>query len=265
MTVYESLVTGLTDKQEARQRFLTGNPFPHIIIDNFLDTTFAKQVLAEFPSLDLSKRAGREFRALHEKGKIQISDPRYFPPAIEKLNNLLASEEFLSLMSFVTGIDNLLADPDLKGGGLHVTPSQGYLDVHVDFNYVKDKDWHRRLNILIYFNDGWQDSYGGNLELWDKKVSRCLHTVKPVFNRCVIFATSDISFHGVTAVNCPEGKARKSFAAYYYTKEAPEGWTGEKHTTIFKARPNEKFKRYVFMPLKKLQSSIVKIKRSLGS
>ena len=33
------------------------------------------------------------------------------------------------------------------------------------------------------------------------------------------------------------------------TKEAPAGWDGSAHTTIFKARPNEVLKGKVLMPL----------------
>ena len=90
---------------------------------------------------------------------------------------------------------------------------------------------------------------GGNIELWNKDVTMCEHSFSPDFNRCVVFITNEISFHGVTAVKCPDDRTRKSFAAYYYTKAAPAGWTGESHSTIFKARPNEILKGTVLMPL----------------
>ncbi|MEE9330968.1 MAG: hypothetical protein V3U89_01950, partial [Methylophilaceae bacterium] len=41
----------------------------------------------------------------------------------------------------------------------------------------------------------------------------------------------------------------KSFAVYYYTKEAPENWDGVEHSTIFKARPEEWVKGKVAMPM----------------
>ena len=48
---------------------------------------------------------------------------------------------------------------------------------------------------------------------------------------------------------------RKSFATYYYTKEAPEGWTGEKHSTVFKARPDQWARGYVAMPVENMVRS----------
>jgi hypothetical protein len=101
---------------------------------------------------------------------------------------------------------------------------------------------HRRLNILIYFNDGWLPEWGGQLELWNRDVSKCVHSIEPIFNRCVIFETSEISYHGVKEVTCPENAVRRSFAGYYYTVAAPAYWTGKSHSTIFKARPEESVK-----------------------
>jgi Rps23 Pro-64 3,4-dihydroxylase Tpa1-like proline 4-hydroxylase len=112
------------------------------------------------------------------------------------------------------------------------------------------------LNILIYFNKDWDPSWGGNIELWDRQVTTCTYSFSPVFNRCVVFETSDISYHGVSAVKCPEGRSRKSFAAYYYTREAPPHWDGEAHSTIFKARPHELVKGRVLMPLERMNRGL---------
>ena len=38
------------------------------------------------------------------------------------------------------GIPNLLADDQLVGGGIHETGPRGHLDVHVDFNYIAERD-----------------------------------------------------------------------------------------------------------------------------
>jgi hypothetical protein len=156
-----------------------------------------------------------------------------------------------------------LADDQLVGGGIHQTGPRGHLDVHIDFNYIEDRQLHRRLNILIYFNKDWRPEWGGNIELWNKDVTVCHHSFSPIFNRCVVFTTNEISFHGVTAVKCPADRTRKSFAAYYYTKEAPVGWNGESHTTIFKARPNEILKGQVFMPLESAKQNMMNALRGL--
>jgi hypothetical protein len=161
----------------------------------------------------------------------------------------------------------LLADEQLVGGGIHITGPGGRLDVHVDFNYIADRKLHRRLNLLLYLNEPWQENWGGQFQLWDKDVKRCEATFAPVFNRCVIFETNEISFHGVNPVSPDASGPRKSFATYYYTKEAPDHWNGVSHSTIFRARPEEKVKGLVLMPVEaakvRMDARIKIIKRGI--
>jgi len=176
---------------------------------------------------------------------------------VRRLNELLCAPSFIEDLEYITGIDNLLYDPELEGGGMHLTGPRGRLDVHIDFNYVEERRLHRRLNILIYLNEGWADEWGGAVELWDKEVQRCVYSAKPLLNRCVVFATSNISFHGVEPVTCPQTTQRMSFAAYYYTKEAPAHWDGTKHSTVFRARPYERIRGYVLMPFQRARDQFI--------
>lgn len=239
------------DPIEFKEKFLSLEPYPHFCIDNFLDEDFANAVYNAFPTFQEAREQGREFTAVNEKRKIQITDSSKFPPAIKQLSDLIASQEYIDMWSELIGIPDLIADPELIGGGIHETNSGGHLDVHVDFNYDEEKQLHRRLNILIYFNKEWKEEYGGYLDIWDKDVKKRYGYFKPQFNRACGFVTSGISYHGVTPLTCPTEVTRKSFATYYYTKAAPAGWSGEKHSTIFKARPTEWLKGGVQMPLEK--------------
>jgi hypothetical protein len=244
------------DIDQLKRSVAVAHPFPFFHIDNFLSDSFANSVLASYPTYGDALREGRSFNAVNEKGKVQLTDSKTFAPPVRELNEVLASQEWLDILSYVMDIRELLPDDQLIGGGIHQTGARGHLDVHVDFNYIADRKLHRRLNILIYFNKDWDSSWGGNIELWDKEVKVCEHSFTPIFNRCVVFATNEISYHGVSAVNCPEGMSRKSFAAYYYTVEAPIGWDGTSHNTIFKARPDEVTKKMVSMPWEKLSRAV---------
>ncbi len=255
------------DREALRAKVRSATPVPNFCIDNFLDPAFAESVIAAYPSYEDALKAGRSFSAVNEKGKVQLTDAKAFAEPVAELNRDLASPEFLGLLGYVFDMPNLLPDDQLVGGGIHQTGPRGHLDVHVDFNYIEDRQLHRRLNILVYFNKDWKPECGGNIELWDADVKKCHHSYSPVFNRCVVFETNEISYHGVTAVKCPEGLSRKSFAAYYYTKEAPAHWTGHSHTTIFKARPDEVLKGNVMMPLetakRKLNGVMAGLKRKI--
>lgn len=251
------------DREVLRAQVRQSKPVPNFKIDNFLDEAFAFQVLEAFPSYEEAVKVGRSFAAVNEFKKVQVTDATLFAEPITRLNGALASPAFLELLSYVFDIPNLLADDQLVGGGIHETGPRGYLDVHIDFNYIEQRQLHRRLNILIYFNRDWKEEWGGNIELWDEHVKVCHHSFAPIFNRCVVFVTNEVSYHGVTAVKCPSDQTRKSFAAYYYTEEPPVGWTGENHTTIFKARPNELLKGRVLMPLESAKRSMVGVLREL--
>ena len=250
------------DIEELTLKIKDSKPFPHFCIDDFLEAEFANDIYQSFPSYLEAQQMGRNFSAVNEKKKIQITDANKFPEAILRLHHLLASPEFISMLEKITGISHLMADPDLIGGGIHETNSGGHLDVHIDFNFIPQKQWHRRLNLLIYFNKDWKEEYGGYLDIWDKDVKQCYGSFAPIFNRACGFATSEISFHGVTPVKCPLGQMRQSFAVYYYTKEVPEGWNGGVHSTVFKARPDEWLKGNILMPV---EESITGTKLAWGN
>jgi hypothetical protein len=234
--------------EELRLRVRSATPFPFFVIDNFLEPDFAREVHDSFPSYEDALRVGRTFKTVNEKKKVQITDSSQFAPPVLELNRILAAPSWTGILSEAFGFPDLLSDDELTGGGMHQTGPRGRLDVHVDFNFIAERKLHRRLNVLIFLNPGWRNEWGGNLELWDEKVENCHHSIEPLFNRCVAFETSDISFHGVTAVTCPANCSRKSFATYYYTKAPPLHWKGEAHDTIFRSRPNEVIRGRVLMP-----------------
>ncbi len=244
------------DRETLRADFAAAKPFPYVKIDNLIDPAKAAEIAAAYPSFEVALGQGRTFFTINERRKIQITDTSKYAAPVAELNDLLASDSFLSDLSYITGMPNLLADEQLIGGGIHMTGPGGRLDVHVDFNYIEDRKLHRRLNLLLYLNSSWEDKWGGQLQLWDEQVNHCEAMVSPVFNRCVIFETSEISFHGVVPVSPEAPFPRKSFATYYYTREAPAHWTGQSHGTIFRARPDEKLKGAVLMPAETAKRNI---------
>lgn len=133
-----------------------------------------------------------------------------------------------------TGIKGLTSDPYFSEGGFHRIASGGFLNIHADFSHSDKLNLERRLNILFYLNDNWEDSYQGDLGLYDKKLNKIV-SIKPYANRLVIFSTSDSSFHGhPEPLLCPDDIYRKSIALYYYT--APTG-SRKKSRILFPTDP----------------------------
>lgn len=157
--------------------------------------------------------------------------------------------EFRSIISAVTDVKPVLADPDFIGGGMHQGGDGSFLDIHADFNKHMTTGKYRRLNILIYLNKNWKKKYGGDLELWDNKMKRCVKKISPDFNRCVIFATDKVSYHGYRKMRLPKDVTRKSIAAYYYSNRPAEGEDLEFHNTLFQARPGELRNRFLYSAL----------------
>jgi Rps23 Pro-64 3,4-dihydroxylase Tpa1-like proline 4-hydroxylase len=236
------------DREALKTQFQTAKPFRWLKIDGFLKSELADLVSASYPPFEQAAALGDQFTRVNENRKVQIVDYERFPDPVKQLADAIASQSFMDDLAYIVGIPNLLWDAKYAGGGMHETANSGWLDVHIDFNFNDKMMTHRRLNILIFLNPVWDEQWGGVLELWDIDVKNREHGLLPLHNRCVIFETSDISWHGVTSVQCPPGIVRKSFAAYYYTKEAPAGWDGQMHNTIFKARPDEYMKRHLLMP-----------------
>lgn len=253
MSALQSPMIRDIDFESAATQFRAATPFPHICFDNFLLPEAAATIESQFPSFEEAKRLGKGFSAVNERGKYQVTDSELFPAAIKHLHDELQSPEFVENLRTLSGFKDLVGDPELVGGGMHQTGPRGHLDVHIDFNYIKHRQLHRRLNILVFFNRDWRDEWGGKTELWDENVKTLAHSFEPIYNRCVIFETSEISWHGVSAVTCPPSTSRKSFAGYYYTPCTAEEIDNNGHGTIFQARPTEHSKRYVSMPVQSMR------------
>jgi hypothetical protein len=211
-------------------------PVPHIYLTDFLVPDAAAEVEQEFPRPD--SNAWTHY--LHQnENKHGMTKRELFPAAIGEAADALNSPEFLAWLSDLTGIPALLADPTLEGGGLHQSGPGGYLNVHTDFSHQHYfKNWRRRINLILYLNDGWQDSWGGAIELWDAAMKYRVASYPPRFNSALIFNTDDISYHGFPEpLTCPDGQSRKSLAFYYYTLE--DGVQTPVRSTNYRARPND--------------------------
>lgn len=226
-----------------REEYAQAKPFPHIVIDNFLpDESILDQILEEYPKAE--DIDWQKFENKAEK-KLANKHERYMGNYTRFLLYQFNSSTFISFLESLTGIDGIIPDPHFEGGGLHQIERGGYLKLHVDFNRNKKLRLDRRLNLLLYLNKDWKEEYGGYLELWDKDVTQCGKKILPIFNRLVIFTTTDFTYHGhPEPLTCPEGWTRKSLALYYYTNGRPAEEISEKeHSTIFQARPGEEIQQ----------------------
>jgi len=219
--------------------YLKAQPFPSIVFNDFFKEDYLDTILKDFP--DLAKL--KESQNYNVKNEIKLSNNNYdkFPQKIKSFIDFLNSDIFLNFLQEVTSVEEkLIADPNLEGGGLHEIKNGGILKVHTDFNRHPFLDLDRRINVLIYLNKFWKDSFKGHLELWDKDMTRCVKKILPSFNTMAIFSTTDFSNHGHPEhISCPENLSRKSIALYYFSSGRPDNEVINKNMkskTYFKSR-----------------------------
>lgn len=228
-------MTRLTaDLDRATEDYRTGVPFPHIVLDDVLRRPAFDAAVADFPGID------DEFW----KGYVHVNETKFsntqtdtWASSLQDVAHEFCSPEFVSYLEKLTGIDHLIPDYTMDGGGLHMTKRGGHLNIHADFStHHTHETWARRVNILLYLNEEWHDDWGGKLELWDKDMTACQGRVTPAGNRMLVFTTSDDSFHGhPDGLTCPPDMARRSLAMYYFTEEAAP----VRKSTNYQARPEE--------------------------
>jgi len=220
-----------------RNAFAIAEPFPHVVIDGVVPELVLDAVLSEFPEPEAAP--WQQFDRPTEL-KLALADTTRMGPMTRHLLAEFNGQVFTEFLERLTGIDGLIPDPHYVGGGLHQIRAGGFLKVHADFNRHSRLKLDRRLNVLLYLNKDWQESYGGHLELWDVDMKNCVRRVLPVFDRMVVFATTDHAYHGhPDPLTCPPDRARRSMALYYYSNGRPADEVSRDHSTLFRDRPAE--------------------------
>lgn len=230
-------VTAAVDELAAQ--FQRRDPFRHIVIDNFLTPESCAQLLDQFPPFE---RGNARNEAGELGAKSTVEKIRGLGPAYTQLDGLIQTRAFLDLIGRITGIPDLLYDPWYFGGGTHENREGQDLDPHVDFNRYPVERWHRRLNLIVYLNHEWKDAWGGSLELHSdpRAADDRIELITPLYNRAVIFETTETSWHGFSRIALPADRkslSRKSIALYFYTKERPQDELADTHSTIYVDRP----------------------------
>lgn len=214
-------------------RFLCARPFPHAVIDTFFSDTFANELADTFPDVDDTWH--KYWNPIEKKYAKNTFDTL---PAYTRLFATLQSDDFVARMRELTGIADLEADPHLHGAGIHYHPRGGKLDMHLDYSIHPKSGKERRINIIMYLNRDWAAEYGGDLQLWNSEFTKCEARIAPVFNRAIVFQTSDISYHGVPVpIMCPEGEGRKSIAIYYVAEPRPDATP--RHKAQYRPLPDQ--------------------------
>ena len=206
--------------------FRTAIPFPHVVIDDFLNEFVADGLLKDFPKVSVMHHS---HHYLFAKEKYDLSCWSRVSNLFSDLHTELLSNKFQIFVSKITG-ENLFMDSNCYGE-VHQGLNGSFLDMHTDFNlHPYQKNWLHRINVIIYLNKNWKEEYGGALRLrWG--LEGTINEVFPLFNRCVIMLSDDTTYHGYSRMSLPEGVTRKSILTNLYKEELPNRVPPRRTTT----------------------------------
>ena len=247
---------------ELMPQYRDAQPFSHIKLAPFLVPEAAEKLVAEFPGVDDPIWNHYHHVNCH---KLATNNMELFPKSAAQVIEELSSPAFVSWLSNLVGIPTLVPDPTLEGAGLHQISGGGHLNIHADFTYHHHNNrLRRRVNLLLYLNEGWREDWGGELELWDVDMGNCVAKYPPLHNQAIIFSTSETSWHGhPQPLNFPPGMGRKSIALYYYTMEYEPG--EQMRATLFRALPSDGLVTRLLMWLDQLTlNTYTRIKQIAG-
>lgn len=198
--------------------YTQAKPFPHAVIDNFLSVEVLDRVLDEFPgdtAFDWQTTDGIVEGKTLPKADFKVGETTH------RLLQQLNSTRFIRFLEQLTDTHDIMADPvfvnDRVSG--HCSTSKTCLKFPSDAHHYAKQYLDRKLTLLLYLNKDWKEEYGGHLELWNAEMTHCEKRILPIFNRCVIFSTTNFSYYGhPEPLNCPDGVSRKLLALSYYSQ-----------------------------------------------
>lgn len=209
---------------ELKTAFSAAKPYPFIILDDFFTAAAAAEICRHIPVMN---DPGWEYYNHTNKQKEIFVGA--LSPYLEEVCRALNDDELLGFFSALTGIQNLVYDHAVKPT-IHRVRRDGYMNLHSDAVTVRRKKgfFRREFTVYIFMTPDWQAGYRGNLELWDDRAKRCVESVFPKFNRCVIFKNIPKGFHGLPdPLLCPPGMSRIAIGYAGFTRtQTVEGING---------------------------------------
>ena len=226
----------------------SNNEIGFLYIDDLLPKELALEIYQKFPNTKETIKRD----SLRELKYTAFQMDKY-DSILEEVIYAFQEKIIVDLFSEICKIPNMYADEKLYAGGLSLMEKGNFLNPHLDNSHDKDRNRWRVLNLLYYVTPNWQLDFGGNLEVWPKGLKQDPLTIESKFNRLIVMATHNNSWHSVNKV--ATDKIRCCVSNYYFSDE-PLLTSDTFHVTTFRGRPKEKIKDFILQVDNKLRQSL---------
>ncbi len=242
-------------KDQIKRQFIdTRQEIAYFVIDDLLPVSMAEAIYQNFPEAHNTKLK----KNLRERKYVAYQMNQY-APLLEEVIYAFQDERVVQRISEICELKDLEADEHLYAGGLSLMGHGHFLNPHLDNSHDKDRERWRVLNLLYYVSPNWNDSFGGQLELWPQGVAGRPQPISNRFNRLVVMATHRGSWHSVRQITTVE-PLRCCVSNYYFSKN-PIDHDARFHVTSFRGRPSDKIKDLLLRTDTKLRGLMRKVFR----
>lgn len=224
---------------------------PSFVIDNVLPQEVARGIFAAFP-----ERGRMKFKNSIRERKFVAAQMDQYDSILEEVVFAFQEDEVVKEIAEITGIARLEPDSNLYAGGISIMSKGHYLKPHLDNSHDAKQEKYRAVNLLYYVTPDWCLENGGNLELWDDGLENSPRTIQSSFNRLVLMATNQISWHSVSTIN--HEAMRCCVSNYYFCERSPEK-NDYFHATSFRGRPDEPLRDVVMRADNALRTGFLKM------
>ena len=123
---------------------LETNPFPYVIIPEFINTEYYNQIESKIPSEPNEKwwKYENPLEVKYALDNLELMDS-----VISNIFYALSHDNTIDKFKKIFNIPDLEYDPYCHGAGLHMHPRYGRLNMHIDYEIHPISNKQRRLNI----------------------------------------------------------------------------------------------------------------------
>lgn len=241
-----------SEKEQLKSLFQKSkNDIGFFYIENLLPEDLVEEIHKNFPNLEETKQR----KNIRENKYVAYQMNKYHP-LLEEVIYAFQDQKVVNVIAEICGEPNILPDEHLYAGGLSLMAKDNHLSPHLDNSHDKDRQLWRVFNLLFYVTPNWELENGGNLELWPNGLKSDPIEIVSEFNRLVIMATHQKSWHSVNKVLVDDVRCCVS---NYYFSENPLLADADFHITTFRARPSEKLRDVILKADNNLRSAVRKV------